>query len=69
MNTLSFLPAVLLAVPLFAVWRIRQTENRELCAFGLNFNLSIIMILTNSYMTGSTPLYVLEGNLRLAEAV
>lgn len=67
MNTLSFLPAVLLAVPLFAVWRIRQTENRELCAFGLN--LSIIMILTNSYMTGSTPLYVLEGNLRLAEAV
>ena len=67
MNSLSFLPAVLLAVPLFAVWRIRQTENRELCAFGLNLN--IIMILTNSYMIGSAPLYVLEGNLRLAEVV
>jgi hypothetical protein len=67
MNSLSFLLAVLLAVPLFAVWRIRQTENRELCAFGLNLN--IIMILTNSYMIGSALLYVLEGNLRLAEAV
>ncbi len=66
MNSLSFLPAVLLAVPLFAVWRMRQTENRELCAFSLS--LKIIMILTNPYMTDSLPLYVLEGNRRLGEA-
>jgi hypothetical protein len=66
MNSLSFLLAVLLAVPLFAVWRIRQTENREICAFSLGLN--IIMILTKPYMIGSVPLYVLEGDLRLAEA-
>lgn len=67
MNSLSFLPAVLLAISLCAVWRIRQTESREICAFSLSLN--IIMILTNPYMIGSVPLYVLEGDLRLAEAV
>jgi hypothetical protein len=67
MNSISFLSAVLLAVPLFAVWRIRQTENRQLCAFSLSLN--IIMILTNPYVIGLVPLYVLEGDLRLAEAV
>jgi hypothetical protein len=32
MYSLSFLPAVRLAVPLFAVWRIRRSQTRELCS-------------------------------------
>jgi len=31
MYFLWFLPAVLLAVPLYAVWRIRRSQTRELC--------------------------------------
>jgi hypothetical protein len=31
MNSLWFLPAVLLAVPLFAVWQIRRSRKHELC--------------------------------------
>ena len=64
MYSLWFLPAVLLAVPLFAVWRIRQTDDREFCVF----SLGIFMILTSSSMNGSVPIYVLDGDLRLAEA-
>jgi hypothetical protein len=60
----SFLPAILLTVPLLAVWRIRQTKNREFCVSSRR----IFTIPATSCMEGSVPLEVLEGDLRLEEA-
>ena len=64
MYFLWFLPAALLAVPLFAVWRIWQIKIREFCAS----SRSIFMAPATSCMEGSAPLEVLEGDLRLEEA-
>jgi hypothetical protein len=64
MYFLCLLPAALLAVPLFALWRIWQIKIPEFCAS----SRSIFMIPAASYLEGSALPDVLEGDLRLAEA-
>jgi hypothetical protein len=64
MYFLWFLPAIQLAVSLFALSRYIQTKNREFCAS----RRSIYIIPASPCTKGSASLDLLESDLRLAEA-
>jgi len=72
MNSLRFQLAVLLAVPLFTLLRIRRSRSREF-GNGLQSLIQpsvppgIAPASASSCLHGSAPLYVLEGDLGLTE--